>query len=1245
MAADNESGSERKGTGTTLRRPEKGFDVLRKKGPEPTALEIAERKDWVVKSIPVWHPGDVILDTYEVEDVISGGMGHVYMANHKNWNVKLAIKSPNETMLENKSNFARILREANSWTELGLHPNIAYCYYVRNIEDIPHIFVEYVDGGNLRQWIEEGKCIDYRTSLDLAIQFCHGMEYAHSKGMIHRDIKPENVLMTKEGVLKITDFGLVRGVDRLQAEDQSVQGEGQRKGPSLTVVGAEMGTWGYMSPEQKENPHEVDERTDVFAFGICLYEMFCGNRPYEITYGPKQEAPDPVALSSDKNFPKNLVEVLKRCIQWDTSDRYRSFEDIRQKLSHIYKDLYGEESPYAELEIVDFEADGLNNMGVSYFDLDRKENAISCWKKALEINQMHLEATYNLSLTQWRDGEMDDMEVLRRLDNCGHNPTADIEKLAELKSFIHAERLDFDKARDVLKDFSGRYEDFFSGKDIDEIRSIRTLEGHTAGVHSVSISPDGRFVVSGSGGILQSEDCTLRVWDFDAGRCVRTLEGHSARVNSVSITPDGRYAVSGSKDDTLRVWDFETGRCVRTMKGHAAGVNSVSITPDGRYAVSGSQDFTLRVWDFETGRCVHILEGHAGDVRSVSITPDGGFAVSAGGGAWRKSDDNTLRVWDLDTGQCVLTMEGHTFWVNSVTITPDSRYAISGSHDNTVRLWDLEAGQCVRTMKGHTKSVNTVTITPDGRYAVSGSDDTTLRVWYLETGRCIRTLEGHTTAVNSVSTTPDGRYAVSVEGSTYNSKENTLRVWKIYFEKAYQAELMVSLPKGFKARKEEDDAFSHAIERAEALYRAGNYRNSFSILYEEWKDTEFSDNTSIKKLYSDLMKKGRKKGLHFSFQKAVLKGHSSSVNSVSITPDGRYAVSGSADKTLRVWDLETGRCVRILEGHSNAVNSITIIPNGRYAVSGSYDTTVRLWDFETGGGVRTRKGHAAGVNSVSITPDGRYAVSGSGGLGQLEDTTLRVWDLETGRCVRTMEGYTGDVNSVSIMPDGRCAVSGNFDTTLRVWDLENGQCVRTLEGHPGDVRSVSITPDGGFAVSAGGHAFKSKDDTLRVWELANGQCVHTLEGHNNWVNSVTISPDGRCAVSGSHDATVRVWNLETGQFICTLEGHNNWVNSVSITPDGRYVVTGSHDATVRVWELIWDLEFPDPVDWDEGVRPYLEIFLTLRNGKWTEEDYQELISGLAEKRGYGWVRPEGIRKELEKMSENWGSGEQSLILK
>jgi serine/threonine protein kinase len=262
-----ESPSKPEHTGTTLRPSADATRITQKKPtPELSALELADKQEWEIKTLPVWKAGDVLLDTYEVEDVISGGMGHVYIANHKKWNVKLAIKSPNEQILSDRDLFARILREANSWIELGLHPNIAYCYYVRNIEDVPHIVIEYVDGGNLRQWIEDGKCIDYRTNLDLAIQFCHGMEYAHSKGTIHRDIKSENVLMTKDGTVKITNFGLARsqksslsfatgqaGIGNTEAGERAEQA-------GLTTIGTHMGTEGYMSPEHFKDPHKGDNR-------------------------------------------------------------------------------------------------------------------------------------------------------------------------------------------------------------------------------------------------------------------------------------------------------------------------------------------------------------------------------------------------------------------------------------------------------------------------------------------------------------------------------------------------------------------------------------------------------------------------------------------------------------------------------------------------------------------------------------------------------------------------------------------------------------------------------------------------------------------------------------------------------------------------------------------------------------------------------------------------------------------------
>jgi len=284
----------------------------------------------------------------------------------------------------------------------------------------------------------------------------------------------------------------------------------------------------------------------------------------------------------------------------------------------------------------------------------------------------------------------------------------------------------------------------------------------------------------------------------------------------------------------------------------------------------------------------------------------------------------------------------------------------------------------------------------------------------------------------------------------------------------------------------------------------------------------------------------------------ILEGHTYSVHCVSMTPDGRRAVSGSDDQTLRVWDLESGQCLRTLKGHSGWVRCVDITPDGWRAISGGHDTTLRVWDLETGQCLRKFKGHTRDVDCVSMTPDGRRVVSGSG-------ATLQVWDLESEQCLHTLNGCTA-FTSVSVTPDGRWAVSGSWENTPRVWDLESGQCLRMLEGHTGYVDCVSVTMDGRWAVSG------SRDETLRVWELESGRCLRILEAHTNSVYCVGVTPDGRRAVSGSGDKTLRVWDLESGQCLRPFEGHTRGVQSVSVTPDGR-VVSGGLDKTLRVWGL------------------------------------------------------------------------------
>ncbi len=185
----------------------------------------------------------------------------------------------------------------------------------------------------------------------------------------------------------------------------------------------------------------------------------------------------------------------------------------------------------------------------------------------------------------------------------------------------------------------------------------------------------------------------------------------------------------------------------------------------------------------------------------------------------------------------------------------------------------------------------------------------------------------------------------------------------------------------------------------------------------------------------------------------TLKGHTDVVKAVSVTPDGRRAISASDDNTLKVWDMETGDEIRTLKGHTGWVLAVSVTPDGRRAISASFDKTLKVWDMETGDEIRTLKGHTGWVLAVSVTPDGRRAISAS------FDKTLKVWDMETGDEIRTLKGHTGWVLAVSVTPDGRRAISASFDKTLKVWDVENGRIIASFCGE-GTFTSCAIAPDG-----------------------------------------------------------------------------------------------------------------------------------------------------------------------------------------
>lgn len=292
--------------------------------------------------------------------------------------------------------------------------------------------------------------------------------------------------------------------------------------------------------------------------------------------------------------------------------------------------------------------------------------------------------------------------------------------------------------------------------------------------------------------------------------------------------------------------------------------------------------------------------------------------------------------------------------------------------------------------------------------------------------------------------------------------------------------------------------------------------------------------------------------------------HSDLVNAITITPDGKRAISTSDDKTLKVWNLETREELFTLTDGSSLVNAIVTDTNSKQLLFSSSDKTFKICNFEATNKILTFRSYSQKFYDFLRLCVSVFWIFSKDIVFKIPHPfiSILIWGLLIDVSFRLIDKIELDcTNTIVVTPDGQRVVSGSKDKTLKVWKLKTRWQLFTLRGHRDWVTAVTVTPDSKYLISG------SRDNTLKVWNLKTRKECCTLKNHKSWVNTVCVTPDGRQVISGSRDTTIKIWNLKTCEEIFTIKGHSDSVESVVVTPDGKYLISASSDSTLKVWNL------------------------------------------------------------------------------
>jgi WD40 repeat protein/serine/threonine protein kinase len=456
-------------------------------------------------------------------------------------------------------------------------------------------------------------------------------------------------------------------------------------------------------------------------------------------------------------------------------------------------------------------------------------------------------------------------------------------------------------------------------------------------INALEFSPEGNLLVTGGG----KEEEIVRIWSVPDGRLLNTLEGHTSSVRELAISPDGRFIASGSADNTVKIWRVNDGLEIFTLKGHTSGISCLSFSPDGKYLISGSSELgsspsregegMLIKWNIKDGSRINTVNGfkESEHIYPLALSPNRQSLASG-------SANGDVMLWtnlEYEDKPIILSDQDDENEIEALIFSPDGKFLASGNLSGRIILWDTLSGNKKMDVKSPGPfAINSLDFSPNGLLLAEGNNDSFARLWSVPDGKLIRTLESE--GADRVSFSPDGTLLVT-NSYGYFPDKYFFRLWMVS-----DGSLFDTINTIFPVFKPGGSLFATTTNTTTYFWETSNGELLYSF-GEGGNELLFSPNGMILAVQS-----GDNINLLDSNNGALLRrlvGHQDSVRSMMFNSEGTLLLSGSDDSTIRIWNVTNGTLIDTLYGHTGEIFFVAFANNEKLIISGSSDGTIRFW--------------------------------------------------------------------------------------------------------------------------------------------------------------------------------------------------------------------------------------------------------------------------------------------------------------